>query len=47
MTQKERSLKNGDKIEVGNQIYFGRPPRYAMINGTWVKVAKGVPFVKP
>jgi hypothetical protein len=47
MNQKERSLRDGDKIEVGNQIYFGRPPQFAFINGQWLKVRKGIPFVKP
>jgi len=45
MTQKQRSLKNGEKIEVGDTIYVGRPPRFQMINGQFLKVAKGIPFV--
>lgn len=46
MTQKERSLKNGQKIEVGNTIYIGRNPSYQMINGVFVKTVKGIPWVK-
>lgn len=46
MTQKERSLKNGVKIEVGNTIYVGRPPQYQLINGMWFKSVKGIPYVK-
>lgn len=46
MTQKERSLKNGDKIEVGNTIYIGRTPKFTMIEGVWIKTVKGIPFVK-
>ena len=47
MNQKERSIKNGEKIEVAGQIYIGRTPKYRMIDGIMVKIAKGVPFVKP
>lgn len=46
MTQKERSLKNGAKIEVGNTIYIGRNPSYQLINGIWMKAVKGIPWVK-
>jgi hypothetical protein len=47
MNQKERSIKNGEKIEVAGTLYIGRTPKYRMIDGIMVKVAKGVPFVKP
>ncbi len=46
MNQKERSIKHGDRIEVGDTVYIGRAPKYAFLNGMWVKVAKGIPFVK-
>jgi hypothetical protein len=47
MNQKERSIRDGEQVEVGNQIYFGRPPVFKFIAGQWIKVRKGVPFVKP
>ena len=46
MTQKQRSVANGSKIEIGDTIYMGRPPEYKLIGMTWVKVRKGIPFVK-
>lgn len=47
MNQKERSIRDGDEIKIGNQLYFGRAPQYAKIGDMWVKVRKGIPFVKP
>lgn len=46
MNQKERSLATGERIEIGNTVYVGRNPEYKMIGNMWVKVRKGIPFVK-
>lgn len=45
-TQKERSIAQGERIEVGDTTYIGRNPQYTLIGMTWVKVRKGIPFVK-
>ena len=44
--QKQRSIKNGEKIEVAGTLYVGRPPQYRVIDGIVLKVAPGVPYVK-
>jgi hypothetical protein len=46
MSQKNRSIAQGERIEVGNTVYVGRNPEYKLIGMTWVKVRKGIPFVK-
>ena len=46
------SIKNGDTIQVGKRTYRGRSPEYAgrpQYPGgpvQYVKVSKGIPFVK-
>lgn len=47
MNQKQRSIRDGEQIEVNGQIYFGRNPEFKFIAGQWIKVRKGIPFVKP
>lgn len=48
----KHSLSKGDTIELSDRSYIGAPPQYArlpMPNGResqWVKVRKGVPFVR-
>ncbi len=48
LSQKERILAN-DKLpefKIGKTIYKGYPPHYQLVGVQWVKVAKGVPYVK-
>lgn len=41
------STKHGEQMEIAGTKYYGRNPEYHRLpNGQFMKVAKGVPFVK-
>jgi hypothetical protein len=46
MSQKNRSIAQGERIEIGNTVYVGRAPEYKLVGSMWIKVRKGIPFVK-
>jgi hypothetical protein len=42
----EKSLRSGQAINMSDRVYFGYPAQYSWVNGVYVKVAKGLPYVK-